>query len=131
MKVYLIGAGPGDPWSADHQGQGDSRKRPMWSCSMTTSPTTPCSAMPGPTRNAFTSGKVARKPCAPAGRHQQAHHRKSQRRQNRRPAQGRRPLHLRRGGEEAEELLDAGVPFEEVPGISSTVARARPTRASP
>lgn len=32
------------------------------------------------------------------------------------------PYIFGRGGEEAEELLEAGVPFEEIPGISSTVA---------
>ncbi|MCL2124336.1 MAG: uroporphyrinogen-III C-methyltransferase, partial [Desulfovibrionaceae bacterium] len=32
------------------------------------------------------------------------------------------PYIFGRGGEEAEELLDAGVEFEEVPGVSSTIA---------
>lgn len=32
------------------------------------------------------------------------------------------PYIFGRGGEEAEELLAAGIPFEEVPGISSTIA---------
>ncbi len=32
------------------------------------------------------------------------------------------PYIFGRGGEEAEELVDAGIPFEEIPGVSSTVA---------
>ena len=120
MKVYLIGAGPGDPGLLTIKGKEILEKADVVVYDYLANDTLLGYARPDAER--IYVGKIA-------GNHalsqdginnliiQKAKEGKIVAR-----LKGGDPYIFGRGGEEAEELLDAGVPFEEIPGISSTIA---------
>ena len=120
MKVYLIGAGPGDPGLLTVKGKEVLEKADVVVYDYLANDTLLGYARPDAER--IYVGKIA------------GNHALSQDGINRLIVEkakegkivarlkGGDPYIFGRGGEEAEELLDAGVPFEEIPGISSTIA---------
>ena len=120
MKVYLIGAGPGDPGLLTIKGKEVLEKADVVVYDYLANDTLLGYARPDAER--IYVGKIA------------GNHALSQDGINRLIVEkakegkivarlkGGDPYIFGRGGEEAEELLDAGVPFEEIPGISSTIA---------
>ena len=118
MTVYLVGAGPGDPGlltvrGAEVLGRADVVVYDRLSVA-------PCSPGP-PARGAVRWASTGPRRHV-AGRHQRAARRARQGRREVVRLKGGDPFVFARGGEEAPALLDAGVPFEVVPGITSAIA---------
>lgn len=120
MYVYLIGAGPGDPGLLTCKGRNALAEADVVVYDYLASDQLLACARPDAER--IYVGKIA------------GNHAMKQRDINRlliekaregkivARLKGGDPYIFGRGGEEAEELADAGVPFEEIPGISSSIA---------
>ena len=120
MKVYLIGAGPGDPGLLTIKGKDILEKADVVVYDYLANDTLLGYARPDAER--IYVGKVARNHALPQDGINKLIIEKAKEGKIVARLKGGDPYIFGRGGEEAEELLDAGVPFEEVPGISSTIA---------
>lgn len=120
MKVYLIGAGPGDPGLLTLKGKAVLEKADVVVYDALAN-----DALLGyarPEAEKIYVGKVAGDHALPQEQINALIIAKAQEGKIVARLKGGDPYIFGRGGEEAEELLEAGVPFEEVPGISSTIA---------
>lgn len=120
MKVYLIGAGPGDPGLLTLKGKAILEMADVVVYDALANEALLNHARPDAER--IYVGKVAGNHALPQGQINQLIVDKAKEGKVVARLKGGDPYIFGRGGEEAEELLDAGVPFEEVPGISSTIA---------
>ena len=120
MKVYLIGAGPGDPGLLTIKGKDILEKADVVVYDYLANDTLLGYARPDAER--IYVGKVAGNHALPQDGINKLIIEKAKDGKIVARLKGGDPSIFGRGGEEAEELLDAGVPFEEVPGISSTIA---------
>ena len=109
MKVYLIGAGPGDAGLLTLKGRDALANDSLLGHAR-------------PDAERIYVGKVAGNHALPQHEINALLVRKAKEGKVVARLKGGDPYIFGRGGEEAEELLAAGVPFEEVPGISSTIA---------
>ncbi len=119
-KVYLVGAGPGDPGLLTVRGLELLRHTPVIVYDQLVNPALLEEA--GPQTIKIFVGKRAGRHCIVQEEinsvliaHARAGHEVVR-------LKGGDPFVFGRGGEEAEALADAGVPFEVVPGVSSAVA---------
>lgn len=120
MKVYLIGAGPGDPGLLTLKGKAILEKADVVVYDALANDALLAHARPDAEK--IYVGKVAGDHALPQGQINALIIAKAQEGKIVARLKGGDPYIFGRGGEEAEELLEAGVPFEEVPGISSTIA---------
>lgn len=120
MKVYLIGAGPGDPGLLTLKGKAVLEMADVVVYDALANEALLNHARPDAER--IYVGKVAGNHALPQDQINQLIIDKAKEGKVVARLKGGDPYIFGRGGEEAEELLDAGVPFEEVPGISSTIA---------
>lgn len=120
MYVYLIGAGPGDPGLITCKGL-----RALSEADVVVHDYLAGDALLGfarPDAELVYVGKVAGNHAMPQAEINRLLIAKAREGKVVARLKGGDPYIFGRGGEEAEELADAGVPFEEIPGISSTVA---------
>ena len=120
MKVYLIGAGPGDPGLITLKGRDC-----LAAADVVVYDALANDALLGHARKdaeLIYVGKVAGNHALPQNEINRLLVDKAREGKVVARLKGGDPYIFGRGGEEAEELLAAGVPFEEVPGISSTIA---------
>lgn len=120
MKVYLIGAGPGDPGLLTLKGKACLEAADVVVYDALANDVLLNYVRPEAER--IYVGKVAGNHALPQHEINALIIRKAKEGKVVARLKGGDPYIFGRGGEEAEELLDAGVPFEEVPGISSTIA---------
>lgn len=120
MKVYLIGAGPGDPGLLTLKGKAALEKADVVVYDALANDALLGHARPDAER--IYVGKIAGDHALPQDQINQLIIDKAKEGNIVARLKGGDPYIFGRGGEEAEELLDAGVPFEEIPGISSTIA---------
>lgn len=120
MKVYLIGAGPGDPGLLTLKGKEALERADVVVYDALAN--NALLAWTRPEAERIYVGKVAGNHALPQDKINRLIIDKAKEGKIVARLKGGDPYIFGRGGEEAEELLQAGVPFEEVPGISSTVA---------
>lgn len=120
MKVYLIGAGPGDPGLLTLKGKAVLERADVVVYDALANDALLLHARPDAEK--IYVGKVAGDHALPQGQINALIIAKAKEGKIVARLKGGDPYIFGRGGEEAEELLEAGVPFEEVPGISSTIA---------
>ena len=119
-KVYLVGAGPGDPGLLTVKAWELLRKADVVIYDYLVNPDLLIHLKEDAER--IFVGKVGHGTQTPQSKYQCATRRKSGRRKTCCSIEGRRPIPFGRGGEEALALRAAGIPFEIVPGISSALA---------
>lgn len=120
MKVYLLGAGPGDPGLLTLKARDVLARADAVVYDALANESLLGHARPD--AELIYVGKVAGNHALPQHEINALLVRKAKEGKVVARLKGGDPYIFGRGGEEAEELLAAGVPFEEVPGISSTVA---------
>jgi uroporphyrinogen III methyltransferase/synthase len=120
MKVYLIGAGPGDPGLLTLRGKAALERADVVVYDYLASPAILDWA--GPEAERIFVGKRAGLHALPQPEINLLLIKKAQEGKIVARLKGGDPYMFGRGGEEALALLDAGVAFEEIPGVSSTIA---------
>ena len=120
MKVFLIGAGPGDPGLLTLKGRDALAAADVVVYDALANDSLLSHARPDAEK--IYVGKVAGNHALPQDQINALLVRKAKEGKVVARLKGGDPYIFGRGGEEAEELVAAGVPFEEVPGISSTIA---------
>lgn len=117
---YLVGAGPGDPGLMTLRGKECLEMADVVVYDYLSNPDFLRWAKPG--AELIYAGKKSKDHAIPQGGINQLLVEKAKEGKVVTRLKGGDPLIFGRGGEEAEELRDAGVPFEIVPGISSSIA---------
>ena len=120
MKVFLLGAGPGDPGLLTLKA-----KRVLETADVIVYDALANDSLLGyarPDAEIIYVGKVAGNHALPQTQINRLLIDKAREGKDVARLKGGDPYIFGRGGEEALELIQAGVPFEEVPGISSTIA---------
>ncbi|MDD6088332.1 MAG: uroporphyrinogen-III C-methyltransferase [Desulfovibrionaceae bacterium] len=120
MKVYLIGAGPGDPGLLTVRGREILERADVVVYDYLAGSSLLRLIRPDAER--IYVGKTAGRHTLPQSEINQLIIRKAREGKTVARLKGGDPYIFGRGGEEAEELIAAGIPFEEIPGISSTIA---------
>lgn len=120
MKVYLIGAGPGDPGLLTLKGKAILEKADVVVYDYLANDA--LLAFVRPDAEKLYVGKKAGAHTLSQSEINRLIIEKAREGKTVARLKGGDPYIFGRGGEEAEELFEAGVPFEEVPGISSTIA---------
>ncbi len=121
-KVYLIGAGPGDPGLITVKGQACIRTADVIIYDYLAAPALLAHA--SPQTEMIYVGKKGGDHTLPQGGINQLIIEKSRQGLVVARLKGGDPYIFGRGGEEAEELVAAGIPFEVVPGVTSAIAGA-------
>ena len=121
-KVYLIGAGPGDPGLITVKGQACIQAADVVIYDYLAAPALLSHA--SPQAEMIYVGKKGGDHTLPQGGINQLIIEKARQGQVVARLKGGDPYIFGRGGEEAEELVAAGIPFEVVPGVTSAVAAA-------
>ena len=119
-KVYLVGAGPGDPGLMTIRGLELLRKAEVVVYDRLVSPLVLEEAPPEATR--IFAGKLTGSHSLPQEEINKLLISHARRGKQVIRLKGGDPFVFGRGGEEAEALAEAGIPFEVVPGVSSAVA---------
>ena len=120
MKVYLIGAGPGDPGLLTLRGRDILAAADVVIYDYLASDELLAHTRPDAER--IYVGKIAGNHALPQPQINELLIAKAREGKEVARLKGGDPYIFGRGGEEAEALLKAGIPFEEVPGISSVIA---------
>lgn len=120
MYVYLIGAGPGDPGLLTCKGRKVLSEADVVVYDYLASDE--LLALARPDAEFIYVGKIAGNHAMKQGDINKLLIAKAKEGKVVARLKGGDPYIFGRGGEEAEELVDAGVPFEEIPGISSSIA---------